>query len=301
MKEKIVIFLINVIIALANNCFGALPIPIDTKETVTFIFIEDSTDNLQPNGTGFFVGVINEKDTTKFMGYFVTAKHVLLDSTNQYYPQIYIRLNMKTGGTAYERIPLSGKDALKVYTHPDPVVDIAVIQCVPNQNLVQFKLIFDYQITTREKFSKLKIKEGDEVFFTGLFMPFLGVNKNYPIIRFGRISMITNEKIPDENGKMADLYLIEAQSFGGNSGSPVFFYLDPTREIGNYVLGQSPTLLLGGIMKGFFPYLEKIRIKDTKPIPYSQENSGIAVIVPAYYLYDILFSDELRNMRVSGK
>jgi hypothetical protein len=73
------------------------------------------------------------------------------------------------------------------------------------------------------------MNEGDEVFYAGLFANYYGTENNYPILRFGRVSLLTNEKIEinqyNEPQKLAHLYLFEIQSYSGNSGSPVFFQL----------------------------------------------------------------------------
>ena len=64
------------------------------------------------------------------------------------------------------------------------------------------------------------------MFFMGLFTPFVGAKANVPAIRFGRLSVLTDEKITAvmEDGPQY-YYLMEAQVFGGNSGSPALFYL----------------------------------------------------------------------------
>lgn len=52
----------------------------------------------------------------------------------------------------------------------------------------------------------------------------MGEHRNNPIVRFGRVALLPEDKIPwQENGKSAEsveLYLLETQSYGGNSGSP---------------------------------------------------------------------------------
>jgi hypothetical protein len=42
---------------------------------------------------------------------------------------------------------------------------------------------------------KLEIQEGDEVFFCGLFESHYGQQKNQPIMRFGKVALMTDEKI----------------------------------------------------------------------------------------------------------
>ena len=48
-----------------------------------------------------------------------------------------------------------------------------------------------------------------------------------------------------------DLYLLECQPFAGNSGSPVFFQLEPLRNPWQLSLG-GPKIYLGGVMTGSF-------------------------------------------------
>jgi hypothetical protein len=134
----------------------------------------------------------------------------------------------------------------------------------------------------------------------GLFTPFIGNRRNFPVVRFGRVAMLSDEKIPwTERGieQSLDLYLIECQSFGGNSGAPVFFYLDPSRTPGTLVLGRPYHLLLAGIMKGTFLDANEIRVIERSPVPFSVENVGIAGIVLAYLLHEVLFSDALTEQR----
>ena len=181
----------------------------------------------------------------------------------------------------------------------DPTVDLAVIPCVPDEAVFDFKCLPQDMLTTKELFEKNHIREGDEVFFTGLFTGHVGAKKNYPIVRFGRVAMLTDEKI-GWNNTLLDLYLIETQAFAGNSGSPVFFYLGPERESSAKATGQSQ-LLLAGVLMGTFSSGQEVKIGQTKDALLLQENMGIAAVVPAYKLKEILFSNELRNMRNSLK
>ena len=281
----------------------ATTIPPEIKETVTFIFIEDKAGKKVPNGTGFFIGVKNEKDSQISHAYLVTAKHVIMNKkTGKYFDSIYIRLNKRSGDLEGIKIPLSGEGSIDVYVHPDVSVDIAVIPILPDPKIYEIKLIPEDMIITKEKFKELNIREGDEVFFLGLFTHFYGIKRNYPISRFGRVSIITDEKIPwqEEKGKppkMLDLYLIESQSFGGNSGSPVFFYLGIDRKPGSVVIGGT-RLLLAGVMKGSFLEGRGVEIIETNKIPIFLQNVGIAAVIPAFKLHEILYSKKLKEKRI---
>lgn len=93
-----------------------------------------------------------------------------------------------------------------------------------------------------------------------------------------------------------DLYLLECQSFGGNSWSPVFFQLSPFRKPWQISLGES-NISLAWIMTGSFVNSNQIQITQTIPNLMSFQNIGIAAVTPAYKLYEILFWDELVNQR----
>ncbi len=274
----------------------AAPIPPEVKSVVAFIFIEKES-KLIPNGTAFFVGVKNPSDPNILNVCLVTAKHVLYKpNTTEFLDKVYIRLNKKGGGSEVGVIPIKTEgDKKTVFIHIDTSVDIAVIPFLPDQERFNFKVLPDDLITTKDAYKDLKIREGSDVFFTGLFTPYLGAEKNFPVVRFGRVALITEEKI-EWQGKLMDLYLIEAGSYGGNSGAPVFFYLGSDREPGSLVVG-TPILKLAGVMQGTFLDVQEIKMIETKKIPLSLSNMGIAAVVPAYKLHELLFSEELKRYR----
>jgi hypothetical protein len=275
----------------------ATPIPSEVKSVVVFIFVKNEEGKLIANGTGFFVGVKNPSDSNYFSVYLVTAKHVLYKSnTTDFLDTVFVRLNKKEGGSQIGVIPIITEgEKRNVFTHSDSSVDIAIIPFLPDQEKFDFKFLPEDMITTKEAFKELKIREGSDVFFTGLFTPYIGSERNYPIVRFGRVALVTDEKI-EWQGKLMDLYLIEAGSYGGNSGSPVFFYLGSDREPGSIVIG-SPILKLAGLMQGTFLDAHEIKVVETKEVPIAVSSMGIAAVVPGYKLHEILFSDELKEKK----
>ncbi|MFH1288714.1 MAG: hypothetical protein ABII25_08480 [bacterium] len=293
---KVFSLIILLILMLGAISMGS-PIPTEIKSVVTFVFVTDKEGELIPNGTSFFVGVKKPTNTNNFVVYLVTAKHVLLKpNTTEYYDTVFIRLNKKEGGSDTGGIPIKiNGENQNVFIHTDSSVDLAVIPFLPDQSKYEFKFIPDDLITTKETYKELNIREGTDVFFAGLFSQYIGAEKNYPIVRFGRVALTTDEKISWQ-GKLMDLYLIEIGSYGGNSGSPVFFYLGSDREPGSLIVG-SPILKLAGIMQGTFLDAQEIKVVETKQIPLSLSNMGIAAIVPAYKLYEILHSSEIKKNR----
>ena len=300
MKNVLALFALAIIISTCSFA-AAFPIPSETKSAVTFIFVLDENKKLIANGTGFFVGVKTKEKPDTYSVYLVTAKHVFKKKDGSLYSSVIVRINKKSGGA--EMLPLDltyeGKGK-NVFSHDDESVDLAVVPSLPNQTKYDFLFLPDDLLTTKDDFKKLNIREGTDVFFTGLFTPQFAQEvadqRNYPIVRFGKVALVTDEKI--NWGKLnAELYLIESASYGGNSGSPVYFYIEPERQPGNIMVSAPQILKLAGVMEGTFIESKPITGIETATVPASISNIGIAYIVPAYKLYEILFSDEVKKLR----
>jgi hypothetical protein len=261
----------------------------EIKSSTTYIFIKNANTFI-PNGTGFFVGLKVPSKPNNFGLCLVTPKHVLYQpGTTQFLDTIYIRLNKKGGGSELAAIPIraQGKDKT-IFMHSDPSVDLVAMQILPDQKRYDLKFIPDQFILSKEISVNINIYEGFEVFFPSLFFPAFGSAGNYPFIRFGRFALITDEKIAWQ-GKPTALYLIDTGSCGANSGAPVFFFMESNR---------ASVLKLAGVIQGTFgDALQEIKIteKNKTPLPFS--NVGIAGVIPAYKLYELLFSEELKKQR----
>jgi hypothetical protein len=144
-----------------------------------------------------------------------------------------------------------------------------------------------------------------DVFFTGLFVPHFGEKTNSPIFRFGRVAMLPEERIrwQDSNkpAEQVELYLLETMSFGGNSGSPVFFSQGADREAGRLYVG-APEITLAGVMRGNFnePRVGGFVQTPNAVLPAFAQNVGIAAITPGHLLRDILFSEKLKTLRTNN-
>jgi len=267
------------------------------KKTFSFIFRVDDEKKATPYGTGFFVSVPVEKRPDRAAGYFVTAKHVLQDENGNFLQEIVLRLNQRDGNATYASYQLIPKN---IFLHKENEVDLAVISIAPEQTTIDYKFIQHDLIATPEYIQQQKIEEGDDVFFTGLFTSYLGKKKNYPIIRFGRVALMTDEKIDwkekDKPAISTELYLVECQSFGGNSGSPIFFNLSPMRKPGVMSLGGA-RITLAGVIKGSFLSASEIGVVGKTEELYSSENVGISAVTPAYKLKEILFSNDVIERR----
>lgn len=227
-------------------------------------------DGLYPVGTGFFVGVeihglevdVNEIHNNYFAVYLVTAKHVLQDEEGNYYTEIYIRLNRKGQHSAFIHIDLREHT---LHVHDDENVDLVIFLYYPPQDVFDYLYILTSYLPTRESISEM-MNEGDDVFYSALFTNYYGKENNQPILRFGKVSLLTDEKIEinqfNEPEKLAHLYLFEIQSYPGNSGAPVFFQIRITKDKKLYL--GNPEIHLVGVMRGHYNDVRMRKVVDVK-------------------------------------
>ncbi|MBK7227087.1 MAG: trypsin-like peptidase domain-containing protein [Saprospiraceae bacterium] len=285
---KLLIFYVLLILFSLNGNAQSIS---EIKSAVSFIYIKDSQNKLIAIGTCFFVGLESSHDNTKFHSYLVTAKHVLQSKDGSFYKEVYIRMNTIDSNSKYTLLPIeTGSMNKNLFLHNDPTVDIAVIPYIPPKKNYQFKFLDSTFLRDRIGFKNLNLEEGTETFFTGLFTYYTGDKKILPIVRYGRIALITNEKI-EWVGMKREMLLLETSSYGGNSGSPVYFKINLPKGLHK--------LILGGILNGTYRDAAEIKTIENSAIltPYAFYNNGISGITPVYLLTEILYSAELRKHR----
>jgi hypothetical protein len=251
-----------------------------------------------PYATGFFASVpcMTVGLTEMEMYYFITARHVANDLKDR---EICFTFNRKGGGTIHIEHMIPGW-----FVHPtDKNADVAVIQIAVNPHLYDIAPIQVKHFGLPERLKELNIGIGDEVHSIGLFSAVPGdEDKNIPIIRYGNISMMATE-VQTELG-FTQMYLVEARSIGGMSGSPVF--VRPTyghqqaRRNGPpatyFTPGTGETLL--GIAHGHWA----IREEEINKSSFTHDNKrgvnyGIALVVPAIKIYETLYQPMLVSVR----
>lgn len=252
-----------------------------------------------PYATGFFVSVPCEEPELQAneMYYFVTAKHVANDLKDR---EICFSVNKKSGGVTHN-VP---RIAPVWFLHPtDENADVAVIQVALHPLLMDAALVSIENFGLPARLKELNIGIGDEVHTIGLFSPFPGNDKNIPIVRFGNVSMMPAETVQTELGH-TEMYLVEARSIGGLSGSPVFvrptLSMQIARRNGPAVTGFLPgtgeTLL--GMAQGHWD----IREEEINKPSFTHDrkhgvNYGVALVVPAFKIHETLYQPGLIAMR----
>lgn len=248
------------------------------------------------HATGFFVSV-----PSTYRGhylYFVTARHVAEDLRDR---DVYVLVNKRGGGTT----EILAVEPATWFLHPnDGTCDVAVVQ-MNWLNEADILPIPIAEFLTPEEIQESDIGIGDEVFATGLFSEIPNTTKNIPILRHGNISMTPSEPLQTELG-MADVYLIEARSIGGLSGSPVFVRSTskiPVKRTPNSpvegLLALSDQVKVLGLMHGHWDVKES-EINNPK-LNHDRKrgvNYGIAIATPAIKIIETINRHELQEIRM---
>jgi hypothetical protein len=256
-------------------------VPEDVRKCVVFLGLEVLNEHKQPelrfSGTGFMVGVRARKNENISFSYLVTAKHVEVKLRGK---RFAVRANTKDGGAE-----VFWFQDVHWFHHPDDAsADIAVMSWVPPE-VVDYRLWDIGDLMFDAAMEGAGVGVGTDVFVTGLFAKHSGTSKNLPIVRAGNIAMLPDERVPTTNFGDMQVYLIEARSIGGLSGSPVFVSTD-TRRV----------LLLGNI-HGHWD-LPPAAVSDAVDAQLLKSvNAGVAMVTPAVKIYETIFQEELVKIR----
>ena len=272
------------------------------KKTVGFMrvaFLREDGPQIA-EGTCFFLIYLDKRggDNFGFM-YLITNRHVakpgIADGKN--YPVLWthVRLNLLNSnqGSEEDLIPIGGP--LQWVFPTDDAVDLAVLPILPDLNKFDYIAIPYSDLATRDVIESQRVAEGDSVLFTGYFYQFPGLKKFQPIVREGALAMMPDEKLDTTLKKPGHLYLADVHVFGGNSGSPLFVNLSGIRS-GNVMLGARYMLL--GIVSGFYHEDSNLNLTIAANLTGKlEQNSGIAMVVPADELKALLDSPALQALR----
>ncbi len=255
---------------------------------------QDAEVGTQSGGTGFLVSVPSKTDDKKSFGYIVTNKHVI----------------DKAGGTPTVRFTdLKGNVSIVSSMQSDWAChldgdDVAII-AIKGEYLEQIRhcCIPVSLFLSREIININDVGPGDDVFTIGRFIQHDGKQKNTPVVMFGNISMMPNEKVristADSQMHDQDAFLVETHSLSGFSGSPVFL----NRILNNENAEQRTPWLLGLDCSHMSMHLKiKKKCTDGKydnvvENYYSENNSGHMVVVPAWKILEILFAGKIADDR----
>ncbi|MFC2156538.1 serine protease [Acidobacteriota bacterium] len=253
------------------------------KESVAFLFIKENSE-YYPVGTGFwFTGCQGNKGKKTYL---VTAKHIL-----QEHKKIHIRIN----STKKESIFLDfDQKRTKVLIHRNPGVDIAFLPLSPPKDS-ECLILNEGMIIDQNFEDKIGMIEGDNVYFVGMIPQVYGAQKNTPVVRSGKIALVTDEPFEDEEGT-SNYYYIDANCCDGNSGSPVFLKLATMNQYG-MIEPSNTNVMLMGVLHGYLNEEREIQGKTKSRNLYFNDNIHIALVTKAKYLIDILTQEKKRYLK----
>ena len=263
----------------------------------------DAKEGVNFGGSGFLVGVPygarnpseavnlfrNEHDRSLAHIYAVTNCHVI----DHGFP--VVRLNTKEGKT--KTIPRR-KEQWTRYPDGD---DLAITSVEVDNEVHQFRSISTDLFITKERESNFGVGLGDDTLMVGRFLNRQEKQSNIPVARFGHISAPGAEFI--DQGKerkhyQQESFLVECHSVSGFSGSPVFVdILEDRSTFGSLPeaarSGQAITLTLKGKSSESSYFLLGVdwgHLDEAAP-------AGMAGVVPAWRLLNLLFDDRMDVMR----
>jgi hypothetical protein len=260
-------------------------IPDEVRKCVVFLMYRDKNQALNFAGTAFFVGIQNEMYS---FPYLITAKHVIVKIKQESSDgNVYIRINDKQGGSK-----IIGTESDRWSEHPtDSSVDVSVLMWAPPLDEFDYLMLPEAMMATEEIIHTESIGLGDEVFITGLFFSHFGKSKNIPIVRVGNIASMPEEKIDTLTFGSIDVYLIEARSIGGLSGSPVFVHKDIIKNVdGQLMMSSNPFGIqyLLGLIHGHWDIAMDSADGMIEDANEGAVNMGIAMVVPAVKIIEII-------------
>lgn len=270
------------------------------KDAVVGICSEDSNKKKNCIGTGFLVGDcqnITEMDLTKrlYNIYLITNKHVVKDKKD-----IYVRFNNIINSTKDYHIDLVGSKKEQLYSECD-VNDVDIIaisirgQSLKNDNS-QFSFYrLEADSLLIEQMKEKGVTEGDFIYTLGFPLNLIGVLKMVPICRMGCIANIS--ELYEQKSNVYN-FIVDTQTFPGNSGSPVILRpeLMCVGDSKNHNVGY-----LLGILHSYIPYREEIVSSQTgRTRTIFEENSGLTLVHPVDYIFRTVLLEAKRVGHVTS-
>jgi hypothetical protein len=215
----------------------------EVEKTVGFIFPAKDNGDVnaeKPDATGFFVAVPLKTNPSGGYRFFVTARHVIdrlwTGCASRNPTRIHVRLNLKQAkldgqGVGFVALDLVDDKGQPTYVIGGAKDDVAAIRLPTILNLDNY-IVRHLPLASFATPDEMKgVAVSDNIVSAGLLPTFPGVNRNYPIFKFGNVSNLPSESVPvavclNQAGgliqKPVNLSLLAITLVPGNSGSPIF-------------------------------------------------------------------------------
>ena len=259
-------------------------IPSFFMDAVVALGIERPNKSKYWVGTGFLVGRREESDPEQSTVYIITNKHVVKNQK-----LLYVRFHSNgEAGVKDLPMPLVDKDDVPIYSkHPVEDVDIVAIQIIP-QVILDNKLslsFFDLEnhALSLDQMKATGVDEGSLIYSLGFPMNLVNNSVKAPICRLGCISRVADAFV---NPAVADLFLVDAQTFPGNSGGPI---VNRPEHISIDGTPHNTSANLIGILSAYIPYRETLYSRQTgRDRMIMEENSGLTIVHPVDRIKEVV-------------
>lgn len=259
--------------------------------SVVAIGIPNDGVNKQWIGTGFIVSRKEEGNPNLSTYYIVTNKHVVNEKK-----EIFLRFNALDGQFVKDYQINLFDGSVPVYSsHPNEETDVIAFQIIP-QRLIDDKSIWgafdlrDHALSLQEMHDS-GVTEGCLVYSLGFPMSLVDVIKA-PICRLGCVSRIADAFIRQKENP---IFLVDAQTFPGNSGGPIISR--PEQMAINGTVSNDRANLIG-ILSAYIPYETPLINAQTKKMAMLlQENSGLTIVHPVDRIREVV---ELEHKRIEN-
>lgn len=275
--------------------------------------LEDAKLGEHQGGSGFLVHVRFDQNRDWSEVYVVTNRHVVIGAKTP-----VVRMNRKDGDVEYISTDLSQ------WTLHQDGDDIAVLPIRFRYEEVRYWSVASELFLSHPISAAQDVGIGDEAFMVGRFINHEGAEKNAPSVRFGTIAMMPTERIHSPYGIDQESFLVEVRSLPGYSGSAVFLYTanamndmsmmrdgiprpadiqffgkgSNALEAVRFLKPKGPYLL--GIDWCHIPRRAPVRNASGSPVDgdwYVEENTGMAGVIPAWKIMEVLNCEELVMQR----
>lgn len=246
------------------------------KKSIVFLGRVNQDQSVDLQATGFLVSIDS-------VDHLVTAKHVVFDSGRDEFIDTNMVVLLNTTDRTINARHIDGiKRVLSCnwIFHPNRDVDVAIIPFGIQEGNDDIKVIpRDYFLPADELFENL------DVFFLSYQPGIEPKEKILPILRRGAISVMNEDTT----------FFIDAASFPGNSGSPVF--LSPSMmltETASYTVSPGGKFI--GVIGGYIPYQEEaVSLQTGHRRIIFEENTGLSKAWSIRFINEIIDSQAFKQ------
>jgi len=265
-------------------------IGVQLKRSVVNVELQCKEGNLLVGaaGTGFLVAYTDARlPKGQSFEYLVTNRHVAECWDEHNHPREVTSLKIRVNANDGTSRELAGDPAAWKFPSDDSV-DLAAFPVNLPSDLLAMAIPVD-EFATKDYMYANQITEGSPIILSGYFYQFSGDRQFQSIVRQGILSMVPSEPMKTTTGKPGTVYLCDVHIFGGNSGSPVMVTAN-WLGIGGY--------RLLGVISGYYYEDEDFNLEIATTVKgIGRANSGVAMVVPADLLKDLLDVPELKGLR----